>query len=262
MKNVIESMGKSFRTEKGLCEIHGDFEAPVMKHQSGEPDCPSCGQLQIQKVRESQMQDQIAQHRSAQQRARIASIGIPRRLAEKTFEHYRPQTNAAGRHVEVCQGFAENWVATAGQGANLVLCGKPGTGKTHLAAVICRQVAAENNAQPIYSTASQMLRYIRAAYSPNAPYSEAQAMDRFIDADLLVIDEIGAKLPSEHDRSMLFEIVDERYQLRSPTIIISNLTVDEISKQTDARMVDRLSENGSLLIFDWESYRGNAGVGQ
>jgi len=261
MKN-IESIvpGLQLQDVRGVCDIHGEYDSQVMVREgaSDEAVCPHCAQISFREASARQAQEQTAQRFTAAREARIANIGMPDRLFGKSFDDYEPQTAAAKDHLSVCRAFSDRWIHTADIGANLILCGKPGTGKTHLVSVICREIASSHNAQPIYTTASKMLRYIRAAYGKNATYTEAEAMDKFINADLLALDEIGVKLPTEHDRSMLFEIVDERYQRRLPTIIISNLTIDEISKQTDARMVDRLSENGNLLIFDWSSYRSNA----
>ena len=258
MRNIDSiGIGPTFEDAEGVCSIHGKFESQVMVRDDvpDDPACPHCAQAELQKDSERQRQELQAQRFTAAREARIAGIGIPERLTSKSFEDYVPQTESAAAHLSVCKTFAERWITTADLGANLILCGKPGTGKTHLVSVICRQIATQHNAQPIYTTASKMLRHIRASYGRQATYTEAEAMDKYINSDLLALDEIGVKLPSEHDRSMLFEIVDERYQRRLPTIIISNLNIDEISKQTDARMVDRLSENGNLLIFDWSSYR-------
>jgi len=69
---------------------------------------------------------------------------------------------------------------------------------------------------------------------------------------------LGVKNATDYDRSLLFEIIDKRYQERLPTVVISNLKIAEIGPATDERMMDRLRDNCTVLVFDWGSYRGSA----
>ena len=259
MNNIetLAGIGRQFETTEGECETHGAYECQVMIV-DGTPAAPACPYCAHQKISDDAQQaglSQIEERRQTMARLRIDRIGLPERTKSKKYADYQPTNERAASHVATCRAFADQWVHNHTHGANLVLCGKPGTGKTHLASAICRQIAIQHQTQPCYVTASKMLRHIRASYNRDASYTEAQAINEFATADLLVIDEIGAKLPSEHDRATLFEIIDERYQRVLPTIIISNLTIEEISAQTDMRLVDRLSENGQVLVFDWHSHR-------
>lgn len=58
------------------------------------------------------------------------------------------------------------------------------------------------------------------------------------------------------EKLLLFEILNERYERRRPTILITNLPIDEVSAYLGARVFDRLREDGGEFIsFTWESYR-------
>lgn len=258
MNNVENIFSSKMAEVQGVCETHGDYTATVFVRdgKKGEAYCPECFVIEQEKSEAERRAREDQEQQDAYQAQRVKNINLPLRLATKGYTDYKPVNDAARNHVDLCKAYAASWNETYQGGANIIMCGKPGTGKTHLASVICRQVATQNNARPLYTTVSRMIRDIRSSYNRDSENSEEQVIARYVNADLLVIDEVGVKLSSDHERSMLFEIVDERYQQLMPTIIISNLLVGEIGKHTDERMVDRLSENGTLMIFDWDSHRG------
>ena len=248
--------GKAFAQEDGTCSTHGKFTALVVNGINRPAECPDCMQVSIRAEHQAEAAQAATQAQAKGRLQRLGRIGLPPKMADVRWRDYEPTNERADNFKTICQHFASNWSATYSTGANLIMTGMTGNGKTHLASVLCKQVAAENEAQPMYTTVSQMLRYIRASFGKGCGYTEDQALNRYGRADLLVIDEVGVKLSSDYDRATLFEIIDIRYQQILPTVMISNLSVDEIEKQIDERMVDRLSENGTLMVFDWESHRG------
>ena len=74
--------------------------------------------------------------------------------------------------------------------------------------------------------------------------------------DLLIIDEIGVQSGTDNERNILFEIVNGRYENVRPTIIISNRDVKEVAELISERSVDRITEGGAIIPFNWESSRG------
>jgi len=249
-----------FVDRKGTCDVHGDYTTTVLVicGKAQPVQCMDCLQMKIRAEREEEAQRIADEAHGKAKRSRLSKINLPKRMLDKRWSDYSPANAQAERFLTICKDYATDWQSTRDNGANLIMTGKTGNGKTHLASVLCKQVAAENTAQPLYTTVSAMLRYIRASFGKGCEYTESQAMARYATADLLVIDEVGVKLSSEYDKSTLFEIIDERYQEQLPNVVISNLSVKEIEDHIDARMVDRLSENGTLMIFDWASHRGTS----
>ena len=75
--------------------------------------------------------------------------------------------------------------------------------------------------------------------------------------DLLIIDEIGVQFGSEFEKNLIFDILNERYENRRPTLLLSNLTVPEVRAFLGERIYDRLKEDGGRCVsFDWQSHRG------
>ena len=61
---------------------------------------------------------------------------------------------------------------------------------------------------------------------------------------------------SEFERNMLFDILNERYEKRRPTLLLSNLNIDEVKAYLGERVFDRLREDGGeVVVFDWQSWR-------
>jgi DNA replication protein DnaC len=81
-------------------------------------------------------------------------------------------------------------------------------------------------------------------------------MRSFAQVDLLILDEVGVQFGTEFEKVIITDIINRRYSDMRPTIIMSNLTSDELSEYLGARVVDRMYEGGGgVLAFDWESYR-------
>lgn len=144
-------------------------------------------------------------------------------------------------------------------GRCLILCGRPGTGKTHLGCAIATSVARSNR-RALYTTVVELVRRVRSTWSDGARESEAEVLKEIENLHLLVLDEVGAHLGGNAELVQLGEIVDLRYRANRPTLVISNYPFNELGKYLGDRAVDRLRENGGKVVpFDWASHRGKNG---
>ena len=186
----------------------------------------------------------------------LSRSGVPFRFQEKGFDsfttHIRGQADAKSK----CQRYADKFPQVLKSGMNLVLTGMPGTGKTHLATSILNQVMGAGHSG-LFVSVSEMLRAIRASFSSKTKQSETEAFAAFIDVDLLVLDEVGVSIGDEAKRkAMIFDVLNGRYNARRPTIIIGNLSAEEMETYLGARVWDRLQEDGCPVIpFTWKSHR-------
>lgn len=240
------------------CKMHGPYTAkqfiplagmrPITSH------CPDC-------MREKQAwQDAEDKRRAEQAKAeRIAKTFrramIPKRFAPHSLATYRATSPGQKHALDVSSRFAERF--ENGSGASLIFAGKPGTGKTHLACGIARAVI-ESGHTAMFGTVLQLVRHVKSTYRHDSERSESEAIDDLLSPDLLIIDEVGAQIGSDHELMILFEIINQRYQECRSTILISNLTSDELSQFLGDRAVDRFRECGAVIAFDWGSHRGVA----
>ncbi|MGC8384980.1 ATP-binding protein [Pseudomonas aeruginosa] len=74
--------------------------------------------------------------------------------------------------------------------------------------------------------------------------------------DLLILDEVGVQYGKEAELVTLFDVMNARYSACKPSIVLSNLTLEEIEVFLGQRVMDRLRENGGRAVsFNWESER-------
>lgn len=239
--------------EPAHCDEHGAFEKRVTsifptgrRIYSG---CPKCAAERAE-IAEQSRKDQEARDRVAALASAFDRACIPPRFRACKFDNYTVSNDRQKRAAGIAKRYAD-----AASGGILVLCGKPGTGKTHLACAVAGAFI-ERHRTALFSTVTAAVRHVKDTYRRDSERSESQAMSDLLTPDLLILDEVGVQLGTEHEMRILFEVVNERYADCLPTILISNLDEAELLKFTGARLMDRVRDGGAVVAFDWESYRG------
>jgi DNA replication protein DnaC len=241
-----------------MCPKHGEYEArqicmPFADAPIISP-CPMCGAEYTAK--KEAREREAAQHRRAMEvEALFRRSGIPERFADRLLTNYRAENIGQRRALSIAERFVDSFGDGLTAGASLVLAGKPGTGKTHIACGIGRALV-EQSCSVLFMTVLQALRHVKDTYRRESDRSESDAVADLLKPDLLILDEVGAQLGSEHEKMLMFEIINERYQRCRSTILISNLTGEELTTFLGDRVMDRFRESGAVLAFDWASHRG------
>ena len=234
------------------CEKHGPYVANVVEF--GEhrypAACPSCV---AQARAEDERKEQAA--RSASMRALLSRAEIPLRYRDRTFANYRAAAGAQATVLSLCAQYAEGFEERTRKGCGLILCGRPGTGKTHLACAIAHVVLASGRGVK-YCTVQNAVRSVKQTFAQDAQVSEGEALGVFYKPNLLILDEVGMQRGTEFELALLGEVMNERYARVLPTIIATNLTHAELAKYIGERALDRMREGGgAVLALEWESYR-------
>jgi DNA replication protein DnaC len=158
---------------------------------------------------------------------RIIRYQLPERFHQAKLEDFSPQIAR----------LVHGWMLEPTDG--LLLIGGVGTGKTHLAAAMVRSVVTAGKSIR-FRRAAQLYQAIRDSYDqPNV--SEEEVLSDYIDAPLLVLDDLGTGSFSDHERRYTLEVLDRRLNEKRPTIITSNWTLDDISARMDQRIASRMS---------------------
>lgn len=243
-------------TYQAECPTHGHYEgkriaASVLSRPIDQP-CPKCSAERVEK--QTRLEEE--RRKQAFDRAVLRALEnncIPKRFRDCTLDNYIASTPAQKRLVAIAKGIVPKIVD--GSGASLVLVGKPGTGKTHLAAAIGRAVC-EQGKTVIFGTVLSIIRHIKSSYHKSSTLTETEAVETFLEPDLLILDEVGAQVGSEYEKMLMFELINERYADCKSTILISNLDQTELTAYLGDRVMDRFREGGAVVAFDWTSYRG------
>lgn len=238
------------------CETHGEYTA-FCHFRNSWHGCPQCREIKHAAEAARQQRDERRQ-REQRWLSAIGNAGIPERFRGRTLETYCADSEKQARILAFCRSYADEFVEVAKTGRNILMLGLPGTGKTHLSIGIALEIMRDGRTS-VFTTASRLLRSIKDTYSKRSEVTESQAIAVFTTCDLLIVDEVGVQRGSEYEKDMLFDVINERYENLRPTIILSNLTTEEIRAYLGDRVYDRLRENGGkAFVFDWDSYRGKA----
>jgi DNA replication protein DnaC len=187
--------------------------------------------------------------------ARVATLrnrsGLSKRMRGYTFANFKPYFSpSAARAAEKVEYYLKNWEENREAGRGLYFCGDVGTGKTHLAVAVMNELMQRRRVPSLFVTVPEFLDNLREAYMiPGRDLDEW--MDAVKNADLLVLDDLGAEKPNPWVRERLFVVVNHRYREALPTLFTSNIGPKDLASQLGERTASRI-----IAMCDWISLEG------
>jgi len=142
------------------------------------------------------------------------------------------------------------------EGRSLILLGKPGRGKTHLAVAIAYR-AIQNGFDALFVTAAELINDLSAAFRRG---ELTQALATYTHPALLVVDEVGYLTYGTDAANVLFHVVNDRHKHQRAMIFTTNKVLTAWGKvlhddDLAQAIVDRILERGRLLTLDGPSVR-------
>jgi DNA replication protein len=176
-------------------------------------------------------------------------------------ETLRSEMHAPTRHMDT-QGVREGkWgekiaklEQRLGTGFTVAIVGLRGTGKTQMA-VDLMKVATERFMSARFLTAVEFFMEVKATFRKESVESDLDIIKRYRKPKLLVIDEIGKRSDSAWENTLLFELLNKRYNDKTDTLLIDNRSEKEFAVGIGASLASRIAESGGLINCDWESFR-------
>jgi DNA replication protein DnaC len=178
----------------------------------------------------------------------LEAARIPRRYEECSLGNYQPANNN-GSQLQAFN-YAYRLVSEyPSVDRGLLFMGTCGVGKTHLSVAILRELMEKKGVSCLFYEFGTLLKKIQNSYNPISQTSELKVLTRVIEAEVLVLDELGASKPTDWVRDTMMHIINTRYNDRRLTIFTTNY-LDRCSSERDEILEDRIGVRLRSRLFE------------
>lgn len=151
---------------------------------------------------------------------------------------------------QFCRRYAKTFSSDS---SNLLMSGRTGLGKTHLSLSIAKE-AMEKGCGVIYGSTPDLLSQIekeRFSHSEN----DLQTLELMLECDLLILDDLGAEFSTTFTGATVYQLLNTRLNKHLPTIISTNLSLQELLKLYGERVFSRIIGSYTPLFFVGQDIR-------
>lgn len=175
----------------------------------------------------------------------IEKAKIPRRYDDCHFQTYKAMNPSQERAFKYAWKLAMDYPAVD---RGLLFTGSVGIGKTHLAVSILKALT-ERGFSCIFYEFGSLLKEIQNSWNPVSQTSELKVLQPIFDAEVLVLDEIGASKPTEWVRDTMAHIINTRYNDKKLTIFTTNY-LDDRRVEKEETLEDRIGVRLRSRLFE------------
>lgn len=184
--------------------------------------------------------------RDARATHQLAHARIPRRYTHCELSNFEQTVDSLRDAHRRARAFVEAFPAVD---RGLLLYGRHGVGKTHLAVAVLKEVVRDKGARGYFYETRELLKLVRDTYAAGGDATEMDVLRPVLEADVLVLDDLGAEKTSEWVQETLGLVVNTRYSERRPTIFTTNLEDTSDSADVNSMLV-RLGARIRSRLFE------------
>jgi len=184
----------------------------------------------------------------------LKSARIPRRYVHCELSNFDAHTDSQRDALRRATRLVDQFPVVD---RGLLFHGDNGVGKTHLAVALMKEAIRRKGARAVFFETRDLLKLVRDTYNDQVEATELEVLRPVLEAELLVLDDIGAEKKSEWVEETLGLVVNTRYSERRVTVLTTNLTdadnmePNSVALQLGLRIRSRLKE-----MCDWVEIAG------
>jgi DNA replication protein DnaC len=144
---------------------------------------------------------------------------IPERYRNCSLTNFNELSESQRAAKALARRFVRDYPAVD---RGLLIVGPVGVGKTHLAVAILAELVDTMGAKGVFCDFTELLGLLQASFSGGGEESTEQILDVYREAELLVLDELGARRPTDWARDVLYGLLNTRYNRSRITILTTN----------------------------------------
>jgi DNA replication protein DnaC len=148
---------------------------------------------------------------------------IPPRFRRCSFHNYYPKHESQYFAHSFASRLVDDYPAAE---TGLLFMGSVGVGKTHLAIAVLKELIEKKGVAGLFYESGSLLKAIQDSYNPVSQTSEMRVLAPVYQAEVLVLDELGASVPTNWVRDTLYQIINTRYNNNRLTIFTTNYLDD------------------------------------
>lgn len=178
----------------------------------------------------------------------LKAARIPPRFQARSFEDYYPKNESQSIAHNYVQSLVAQYPAVD---KGLLIMGTVGVGKTHLAIAIVRALIETKGVPCLFHESGSLLKAIQDSYSAISQTSEKRVLAPVYETEVLVLDELGAIIPTDWVRDTLYQIINTRYNESKLTIFTTNY-LDEVRVEDE---VNALKVKRAMIEKEYDASR-------
>jgi DNA replication protein DnaC len=246
------------------------MRAGITARQSEPATCAVCGGSGWKQIAGSATQ-QVTRcecFSASQSKSLIGAAEIPARYASCDFASFRPENSEA---LGAAKLTLEKWALEYPLNrTGLLLIGPSGVGKTHLSVAALKETI-KKGIHARFCDYRELLKHIQNSYNPSVQATELDVLKPVFEAEVLLLDDLGAVKPSEWVWDTVSLVLNTRYNDNLTTIITTNFMdgpaagagaaragrEETLGDRIGERMRSRLFEMCRLVQVQGKDYRPN-----
>ena len=172
----------------------------------------------------------------------VDAAGIPPRYKHCRLSNFQTSSPSPAERTQLqgartlAEHYVEGFLQEGGfRQSGLLFVGPPGVGKTHLAVGVLVELIERYRVRGRFAEFTSLIHQIQATFDPGSPESKREILDPLMNAELLVLDELGAQQMTPWVRDVLYLIINHRYTRQLPTIFTTNYLLAETGGKKKAK---------------------------